>query len=59
MEPIEELIKKHLEIVAKNKGIPVDRVMIGMMNKDLYIWDYDSGRGHVNEFKVIEIIEFK
>lgn len=59
MEPIEELIKNHLENVAKNKGIPVDRVMIGMLNKDLYIWDYDSGRGQANEFKVIEIIEFK
>lgn len=48
-------INKYLVELSEKYNIPIERLMIGIIQNDLYVWDYDSGRGCGKEFKVIEI----
>lgn len=44
-----------LRQIAKEKSIPIDRLMTGILNGDLYVWDYDSGRSQSEQFRVVLI----
>lgn len=45
-----------LNSISKVKNIPLDRLIIGFVGNDLYVWDYDEGRSTDEFFKVVEII---
>lgn len=44
-----------LTSIAKEKNIPLDRLICGIVGGDFYVWDYDSGRFRDREFIVIQI----
>lgn len=48
-------LKGYFEGIAKSKGIPIDRVVAGYLNDNFYVYDYDSGRGIMNAWKVISV----
>jgi len=50
------VIRSFLEDVSKEKNIPIERLITGVMQGDLYVWDYDSGRHCQDQFKVVSII---
>lgn len=54
MEKI-EIIRSFLLDISKEKRIPIDRLIIGEINKDLYVWEYNSGLNEQDQFKVISI----
>jgi hypothetical protein len=51
---MEEIRTKLNELALKHK-IDVDKIMIGIIGVDIYVWRYDPGANEV--FKVLEIIE--
>lgn len=52
----EYAIISFLSDISKEKKIPIDRLMTGIINNDLYVWDFDSGRSQQDQFKVVLII---
>lgn len=52
----EKVIHSFLTDISKEKKIPIDRLMVGEIGNDLYVWDFDSGRSQQDQFKVVLII---
>lgn len=50
-----DVIRRFLEDISKDKNIPIERLIIGVMQGDLYVWDYDSGRHYQDQFRVVSI----
>lgn len=50
-----DAIRRFLEDISNDKNIPIDRLIIGVMQGDLYVWDYDSGRHYQDQFRVVSI----
>lgn len=53
------IIGNLLEEISKEKNIPIERLMMGIMQGDLYVWDYDSGRHYQDQFRVVCIESLK
>ncbi|MEZ5047495.1 MAG: hypothetical protein R2831_10940 [Chitinophagaceae bacterium] len=49
------VLRRFLEDISKEKKIPIERLIIGVMQGDLYVWDYDSGRHFQDQFRVLSI----
>lgn len=49
------VIRRFLEDISKEKNIPIERLITGVMQGDLYVWDYDSGRHYQDQFRVVSI----
>ena len=49
------VIRRFLEDISKEKNIPIERLITGVMQGDLYVWDYDSGRHYQDQFRVVRI----
>lgn len=49
------VIRRFLEDISKEKKIPIERLITGVMQGDLYVWDYDSGRHYQDQFRVVSI----
>lgn len=50
-----DVIRRFLEDISKDKNIPIERLITGVMQGDLYVWDYDSGRHYQDQFRVVSI----
>lgn len=50
-----DVICRFLEDISKDKNIPIERLIIGVMQGDLYVWDYDSRRHYQDQFRVVSI----
>lgn len=50
-----DVMHRFLEDVSKEKNIPIERLIVGVMQGDLYVWDYDSGRHYQDQFRVLSI----
>lgn len=51
----DNVIRRFLEDISKSKNIPIERLITGVMQGDLYVWDYDSGRHYQDQFRVVSI----
>lgn len=55
------LYKKSIELflteISKRHDVPLDEVICGIMQNDLYVWSYNTGRIFSEHFKVLEIIK--
>lgn len=55
MEKKEQIVREYLLNIAKETGIPIDRLMVGIIQGELRVWDYDSGRALQYQFKDVMI----
>lgn len=53
MKEVTDLLKQ----MSEKHQVPINRIVIGVMQNQLYVWDYDPGRSLSNGYKVLEIIE--
>lgn len=43
-----------LKDMSEEYNIPIDRLMVGIVNNEIYLWDYDEGRAFNEKFKVLD-----